>query len=41
MRKDDADLKTMVNDAIDAAKADGTIKRLSEKWFKIDVTPIS
>jgi octopine/nopaline transport system substrate-binding protein len=29
----------MFNEAIDAAKADGTVKRLSEKWFGFDVTP--
>jgi len=39
IRKEDTDLKTMFNEAIAAAKADGTIKSLSEKWFKIDVTP--
>jgi octopine/nopaline transport system substrate-binding protein len=41
LRKEDADLKSMFNTAIAAAKADGTIKRLSEKWFKIDITPVS
>ena len=39
MRKDDAELKKMFDAAIAAAKADGTIKRLSLKWFKIDATP--
>jgi octopine/nopaline transport system substrate-binding protein len=39
LRKDDAELKAMFNDAIAAAKADGTIKMLSEKWFGFDVTP--
>jgi octopine/nopaline transport system substrate-binding protein len=39
MRKDDADLKKMFDEAIAAARADGTIKKLSEKWFKIDATP--
>jgi octopine/nopaline transport system substrate-binding protein len=29
----------MFNDAIAAAKADGTVKTLSEKWFGFDVTP--
>jgi len=29
----------MFDVAIEAAKADGTIKRLSEKWFGFDVTP--
>lgn len=41
LRQEDADLKKMFDQAIAAAKADGTIKKLSEKWFKIDVTPIS
>ncbi len=39
LRKDDAELKAMFDDAIAAAKADGTIKTLSEKWFGFDVTP--
>ena len=39
LRKDDTKLKAMLNDAIGAAKADGTIKTLSEKWFGFDVTP--
>jgi len=39
LRKDDTKLKAMFNDAIAAAKADGTIKTLSEKWFGFDVTP--
>ncbi len=39
LRKDDTGLKKMFDEAIDAAKADGTIKRLSEKWFGFDVTP--
>lgn len=39
MRKDDADLKKAFDEAITAAKADGTIKTLSMKWFKIDMTP--
>ena len=29
----------MFDEAIAAAKADGTIKALSEKWFGFDVTP--
>jgi octopine/nopaline transport system substrate-binding protein len=41
LRQGETDLKQMFNDAITAAKADGTIKKLSEKWFKIDVTPIT
>ncbi|MCH6206154.1 transporter substrate-binding domain-containing protein [Brucella ciceri] len=39
MRKDEADLKRQFDSAIMAAKADGTLKRLSEKWFGFDVTP--
>lgn len=39
LRKEDTQLKAMFNDAIAAAKADGTITRLSEKWFGFDVTP--
>lgn len=39
LRKDEADLKRRFNFAIMAAKADGTIKSLSEKWFGFDVTP--
>ena len=39
LRKGDTDLKAMFNKAIRAAKADGTMKALSIKWFKSDVTP--
>ncbi len=39
MRKEDTQLKKSFDEAIQAAIADGTIKRLSEKWFKIDATP--
>jgi octopine/nopaline transport system substrate-binding protein len=39
LRKDDADLKKAFDDAISAAIADGTIKTLTIKWFKIDLTP--
>ncbi|MDF2687896.1 MAG: transporter substrate-binding protein [Microvirga sp.] len=41
MRKGEAELKKGFEDAIKAAKADGTIKKLTEKWFKIDLTPRS
>jgi octopine/nopaline transport system substrate-binding protein len=40
LRKTDQALKAMFNAAIQAAKADGTIKTLSEKWFGFDVTPL-
>lgn len=39
VRMADQDLKAKLDDAIRAALADGTVKRLSEKWFKTDVTP--
>ncbi len=40
LRKEDVNLQKMFNDAINAAIADGTVKKLSEKWFnKLDVTP--
>lgn len=39
LRKSDPELKTMFDAAITAAKADGTIAKLSQKWFGFDVTP--
>jgi octopine/nopaline transport system substrate-binding protein len=39
IRQADTDLRDMFNKAIEAALADGTIKTLSMKWFKTDVTP--
>ena len=39
LRKSDADLTAKFNAAIDAAFADGSIKKYSLKWFKIDTTP--
>ena len=38
-RKNEPELKAKFDAAIEAAKADGTIKTLSEKWFGFDVTP--
>lgn len=38
-RKQDADLKARFDTAIAQALADGTVTRLSEKWFKTDVKP--
>ncbi|AUX78623.1 lysine/arginine/ornithine ABC transporter substrate-binding protein [Sinorhizobium fredii] len=35
VRKDDAELKAMLDEAIRAAKSDGTINTLSKKWMKI------
>ena len=39
-RKADTDLRDMFDKAIAAAIADGTVKKLSMKWFKLDVTPV-
>ena len=39
LRKSDTWLKAKFDDAINAAKADGTLKKLSMKWFGFDVTP--
>ena len=39
LRQADTDLKAKFDTAIKAAIADGTVKTLSLKWFKLDVTP--
>lgn len=39
VRKEDTALRDKLTAAIESAKADGTIKTLSMKWFKIDMTP--
>ncbi|MER9301999.1 transporter substrate-binding domain-containing protein [Mesorhizobium sp. M0496] len=39
MRKDDTELLAKFNAAIDAATKDGTIKALSLKWFKSNISP--
>lgn len=38
-RPGDGELKTKFDTALAAALADGTVKRLSEKWFKVNVMP--
>ncbi|CAE6785267.1 Nopaline-binding periplasmic protein [Paraburkholderia haematera] len=38
-RKQDADLKAKFDTALSAAIADGTVRKLSTKWFNTDVTP--
>jgi octopine/nopaline transport system substrate-binding protein len=39
LRKGDTQLKAMFDQAIRAAQADGTIRKLSEQTFRMDVTP--
>ncbi|MDR3496864.1 MAG: transporter substrate-binding domain-containing protein [Ancalomicrobiaceae bacterium] len=39
IRKSDADLTAKFNEALKAAFADGSVKKYSLKWFKIDTTP--
>jgi len=39
LRKEDVALKAKFDDAIAAALKDGTLKRLSLKWFKVDISP--
>lgn len=38
-RQADTDLKAKFDGAIKAALADGTVKKLSEKWFKLNIAP--
>jgi octopine/nopaline transport system substrate-binding protein len=39
LRKDEADLKKAFDEAIQGAIKDGTIQKLSMKWFKTNITP--
>jgi octopine/nopaline transport system substrate-binding protein len=39
IRKSDTDLTAKFDKALAEAIADGTVKKLSEQWFKIDMTP--
>jgi octopine/nopaline transport system substrate-binding protein len=39
LRKDEPDLKAKLDAAITAAAQDGTIRRISEQWSKLDLTP--
>ncbi len=41
LRKGDNGLKDLFNKAIAEAVNDGTVKRLSQKWFKVDMTPMN
>jgi octopine/nopaline transport system substrate-binding protein len=40
VRKDDSTLKARLDQAINEEIADGSLKKLSEKWLKLDVTPL-
>lgn len=40
LRKSDTDLKAKFDSAITSAVKDGTVRKLSEKWLKFDVTPL-
>lgn len=40
-RKSDSDLRDMFNTALQAAVADGTVKKLAIQWFEFDVSPKS
>ncbi len=39
LRKGDPELRAMFDQAIENALADGTLKKLSMKWFELDMTP--
>jgi octopine/nopaline transport system substrate-binding protein len=39
LRKDEADLKKAFDEAIQGAIKDGTVQKLSMKWFKTNITP--
>ena len=39
IRKSDTDLTAKFDKALTEAIADGTVKKLSEQWFKVDMTP--
>jgi octopine/nopaline transport system substrate-binding protein len=41
IRKQDAALRKMFDEAIDSAVKDGTVSKLALKWFKVDISPKS
>lgn len=41
LRKEDAALKSQLDAGIKSLRDDGTIKKLSEKWFGVDLSPRS
>jgi ABC-type amino acid transport substrate-binding protein len=41
IRKDEPELQSILNKALDEMAADGTLAKLSVKWFKVDLSPKS
>lgn len=41
IRKEDGELKAILNKALAELKSDGTLAKISEKWFKLDLSPKS
>ncbi|MBO1041588.1 transporter substrate-binding domain-containing protein [Brucella pituitosa] len=41
LRKDEPELKAKLNKALGEMQADGTLSKMSEKWFSIDLSPKS
>ena len=41
LRKEDPELKVMFDNAITDLRANGTAQGVSEKWFKLDLTPVT
>jgi len=41
LRKDDTKLKATFDKVVQEAIDDGTVKRLAQKWFAVDVTPLA
>ncbi|MCJ9746610.1 transporter substrate-binding domain-containing protein [Neorhizobium sp. SHOUNA12A] len=41
LRKDDTKLKATLDKSVKEAIDDGTVKRLAQKWFAVDVTPLA
>ena len=39
LRKEDADLKALLDKGLGEAIADGTAQKLSQQWFGFDVVP--
>ncbi|GHD23037.1 transporter substrate-binding domain-containing protein [Tianweitania populi] len=39
VRKEDGELKEILNKALAELKSDGTLAKISEKWFKLDLSP--